>query len=82
MILPASQLWVGSHFQNARKTRDPTVAMERKRLKKNAGIACRGTVSGLTLSRMITSDVIERRAASERPKRREVTGRVRVRVRT
>ena len=51
----------------------PTVLIERKRLKKNAGIACVGAVSGLTRKRMMRSEVIERSAASERPKRREVT---------
>jgi len=48
------------------------VLTERKRLKKNAGIACPGAVRGLTRSRMITREVAERSAASERPKRREV----------
>jgi len=60
---------------------EATVPVARKSERKKAGRACAGAVSGLTRSRMITREVMERRAASERPKRREVIVRVRIRVR-
>jgi hypothetical protein len=80
-IFPASQLWVGRSRQRERKRRALPVLTARKRLRKKAGIACPGAVSGLTLKRMMRREVIERREAMERPKRREVMTRIRARAR-
>ena len=69
--MPVSHACQGMIFHAFTRINDDTVAILKKRLIRNAGIACADAVSGLTRSSTIISEVTERRAESEMPKRRE-----------